>query len=227
MSKDQRRPDSGSWDRFWAADAQGFSKKASWAKQRICRIAAPYAAAGYRVLDAGCGSGYFSRYFFELGAQVTALDYSNKALALARAATGGRVQTVRADLVREDLAAVLAPAARYDLIFSDGLFEHFESREQDRILENFMSVLAGDGVILTAAPNRWSPWQILRPFMMPGITEEPFVLSGLRAMHERCGLQVIDSGGMNVLPFRLSPEFLGSAFGMLLYTVAAKRLDRT
>ena len=133
----------------------------------------------------------------------------------------GRSKLIQLAMLNERLDSVVED--RFDLIFSDGLFEHFDEAEQYRIMQNFLAVLAGDGKIVTFVPNRWSPWQIIRPWFMPGIEEKPFCLSGLVNMHKRNGLRVFQSGGINVLPFGISPEFLFSKyFGMLLYVVAGQ-----
>lgn len=176
---------------------------------------------GMNVLDAGCGTGFFSRFFCEQGHQTVALDYSDEALAITKKMTQGNATLLKADMLTENLQEVVD--ARYDLIFSDGLFEHFPMEEQDRILQNLKSVLSETGVIVTFVPNRWSPWELIRPFMMPGIKEDPFVLSELKRMNQRNGLEVVHCGGVNVFPFALSPDrILGKILGMLLFTVARK-----
>ena len=58
---------------------------------------------------------------------------------------------------------------------------------------------------------------------MPGIAEEPFVLSQLIKLHERHGLKILEEGGLNTFPFAFSPDnFCGKAFGMLLYVIASR-----
>jgi SAM-dependent methyltransferase len=151
---------------------------------------------------------------------VTALDYSQSALDMAAQVTEGAAKLIRADMVNDNLPARMSE--RFDLIFSDGLLEHFIPAEQDKIVTNLIAILNPGGVIVTFVPNRWSPWELIRPFYMPGIDEKPFVLQELLSVHQRNDLKVIDRGGVNVLPFRLSPEFLGSVFGMLLFTIAKK-----
>ena len=57
--------------------------------------------------------------------------------------------------------------------------------------------------------------------LMPGIYEKPFRREALLDLHG--GLEIVERGGLNVLPFRLSPErALGPRFGMLLYVMARK-----
>lgn len=70
---------------------------------------------GLRVVDLGCGFGWFCRWAREQGAaQVMGLDLSEKMLARARATTSDSLITYeRVDLEQLDL-----PAARFDLAYS-------------------------------------------------------------------------------------------------------------
>ncbi|MBF0620122.1 MAG: class I SAM-dependent methyltransferase [Candidatus Omnitrophica bacterium] len=206
------------WDAFWALQKTGGT--ISWSKRRILQVVALFLKEGGRFLDAGCGSGFFSKAFLDCGQQVTALDYSDEALKMARELTAGRVACLKEDLLSPGLDARVS--GRFDCIFSDGLLEHFKPEDQGRILKNLASLLTPDGYIITFVPNRFSPWEIIRPFLMPGITEEPFVLSGLVRLHERNSLSCHARGGINTLPFQCSPEFAAPLFGMLLYVVAKK-----
>jgi SAM-dependent methyltransferase len=210
--------DSSSWDRFWARGRAGGSGRVSWSKRRILAVLAPYLLEGRRVLDAGCGSGFFSKHFCDAGLMTVALDYAPAALERAAALTSGRARTVAADLLSPDLHVRLE--GPFDIVFSDGLFEHFAAGDQDAIMRGLAGLLAPGGLIITFVPNRWSPWQLIRPFFMPGIREDPFTFSGLGDLYRRNGLDIIEAGGLNTFPFRLSPDRLaGRAFGMLLFAV--------
>ncbi len=183
----------------------------------LCRYTHP----GQRALDAGCGSGFFAKYFADQGMTVTAFDYSPVALNITKHTTQERVPTVCGNLLTESLPSLLD--GRFDLIFSDGLLEHFPQPDQDTIMQNLISVLNEKGFLITVVPNRWSPWEIIRPIFMPGIEERPFVLSQLDNLHTRQGLKIIQRGGLNTLPFAFSFEGLvAKYFGMLLFTVAQK-----
>ncbi len=210
------------WNDFWGREQAKRFGRISYSKQRIISILKPYFNDGDAALDAGCGSGFFSAVFCDFGMKTVSIDYSQQALDLTKHNTDGRSQCVQADLLASGLAQRCGQA--FDLIFSDGLFEHFSEQNKDGILKNFISVLNDDGVLVTVVPNLWSPWQLIRPFLMPGIEEKPFVLRNLIRLHERNGLTVFDSGGLNVLPFRFSPEVVAPKLGMLLYVAARKRL---
>ncbi len=214
-------PKEGEWNHFWTSQNYKSIQKTSWSKKRIIKVIAPYLKSAKNVLDAGCGSGFFSKYFFDRNLNVTALDYSAKALAMTKIMTEGRVTLVEADLLSGNLKEKINNT--FDLIFTDGLLEHFSEDEQDKIMQNFKSLLSGNGYLLTFVPNRFSPWELIRPFYMPGIAETPFVSGGLISLHKRNNLKIIESGGINTLPFRFSPDkIFGRYFGMLLYAVAKK-----
>lgn len=221
FANNRPNPRAGDWDQYWERDQTQRFTRLSWSKRRIMKVLAPYARSGLKALDAGCGSGFFSRFFCEQGMSVTALDYSQEALDIARNLTKGRAALVQCDLLDPKVPEKIQD--RYDLIFTDGLFEHFTVEQQDQIVLNFKALLNSGGHIVTFVPNRFSPWELIRPFYMPGIHEKPFTFSGLMRLNRRNGLNVIRSGGVNTWPFAFSPDQIcGRAFGMLLYTIAQK-----
>ncbi len=216
-------PQAHNWTNYWRLDQTQQFTRVSWSKRRIMRVLAPFASSGKKALDAGCGSGFFSKYFCDQNMDVVALDYAQGALDIARRMTEGKATLVQEDLVKPELAKRLPQ--RFDLIFSDGLMEHFSLQDQDHIFQNLKSVLRDDGVLITFVPNKWSPWELIRPFYMPGIEEKPFVLRELIALNERNGFKVIEQGGLNTLPWAFSPDkILGTTFGMLLYTISRREI---
>ncbi len=221
-TKNLELPGAQDWNHYWELGQTQRFTRVSWSKRRIIRVLQPYVRPGDYALDAGCGSGFFSQFFCESGMQTTALDYSRSALEIAGSKTRGRAKLVQANLVEEELAGQLSE--RYHIIFTDGLLEHFVPSDQDRIIRNLSGVLAENGVIVTFVPNRWSPWELIRPMYMPGIKEDPFRLGELVDLHQRNNLLVLDRGGVNTVPFAFSPDGLcGAAFGMLLYNIAKLR----
>ena len=214
-------PNHADWDRFWNNDSTRKFTQISWSKRRILRVLKPYVICGQKAMDAGCGSGFFSKYFCDEGMPTVSLDYSRSALEIASRATAGRSIVIQKDLLNDRLVQDFDD--RFDLIFSDGLLEHFSVQDQDRIVQNLKAVLNPQGVLITFVPNRFSPWELIRPWFMPGIEETPFVLKELIDLNQRNGFKVTAQGGVNTFPFSFSPDrFLGDVFGMLLYTIAKK-----
>ena len=207
------------WNDFWSGRPDKQLTKPSWSKRRMMKILDKYIDKYMTVLDAGCGSGFFSNFFISRGCKVYSLDYSEKALEIARKITQNKsFKYLNRDLLDESLG--LEFKNTFDLIFTDGLFEHFSQEEQERIMKTFMAMKKKEGLIVTFVPNRYSFWTIVRPMFMHGIKEKPFTLRALTSFIEGLGQKVIEKGGINVLPVKHSPEFLGERIGMLVYTVS-------
>ena len=203
------------WDNFWKTRKAGDS----WSKKRAIDVLSKYLKAGMDVLDAGCGSGFFSRYFLSCGCEVHSMDYSEEALSTTKRITDNKCKMyVKGDILdREGLSNI---GKRFDVIFTDGLLEHYSAEEQDRIIQNLKFIKKENGCMINFAPNRFSLWSLVRPFLMR-IQESPFTMSGFLSLHARNNLKLIAHGGISVLPFRISPEgLLGRHFGMLLYCVS-------
>ena len=118
--------------------------------------------AGLRVLDLGCGLGWFSRWAASSGAaSVLGTDLSANMLDRARAqAGGGNVRFERADL--EDPAL---PAAAFDLIYSGLVLHYVEhlpqllARLHQALVPNGRLVFSVEHPLFTAPSN--PAWQTL------------------------------------------------------------------
>lgn len=206
------------WNQFWGRNIDSRFTQKSWSKIRIINLLNPKINPQMSVLDAGSGSGFFSSYFISKGCSVYSLDYSDNALEMTKKITSNRSKEyIKEDLVNPDFGNKYSN--RFDLIFTDGLFEHFNQTDQQKIMANFKKAKRDSGLIATFVPNRFSWWQLIRPVFMPNIYEKPFSLEMLELLHR--GMQIDSKGGINVLPFRFSPDrLLGPCFGMILYCFA-------
>ena len=88
--------------------------------------------AGARILEVGAGSGRDSLHLAGLGARVTILDYSESALAATRRACG---EAEGVELLRGDALALPFPDKSFDVVFHQGLLEHFRD-PMPLLLEN-------------------------------------------------------------------------------------------
>ena len=211
-------PTSQSWNNFWELKSASKLSRPSQSKRRMMALLDTVIEPGMRALDAGCGSGFFSKYFNDCGCETYTLDYSRDALELAREVTEGKSKEYLCDnLLDPEFGS--RHTGRYDVIFTDGLFEHFVQRDQVRIIDNFVAAKSERGTITTFVPNLLTWWTPLRPFLMPGIEETPFTLEVLKNLHSP--LEIERCGGINVIPLPFSPDaLLGSRFGMLVYCFA-------
>lgn len=207
----------GKWDRYWAT----YKLRPGWSKKRMEKIIDPVLrkiSKKNRILDAGCGSGYFTTYFASKGFDVYAIDNSEKA----RKITKKRISDfkLKARVENRNVLNTRYPKNYFRVIFTDGLLEHFNNPLL--VLLEFKRILKTRGKILTFAPNKFSYWILLKPFVMKEIKEHPFTLKQLVVLHKEAGFTILESGGLNVIPFRYSPEFLAKKLGRILYVIGEK-----
>ena len=100
---------------------------------------------GDRVLDIGCGDGFFSKRFLaSTGAQVDALDIDPGALTVARRFNPD--PHVRFWLT--DATETPFPSDRYEVVVWDGALAHFPAETTQGMLRKIASVLSPDGIFV-------------------------------------------------------------------------------
>lgn len=196
------------WEKYW----KGKKVEASINKRRMMEALDGYTRG--MVLDAGCGSGFFSKFFVDKNCNVFALDYSRESLKL----TGSLDQKIR--LIKGDVLKTPFDDETFDLIFSDGLLEHYKN--PIGIVSEFERLVKKKGIVATFVPNIISYWIFIKRFKLGKIQEYRFSLNKLIELHERVGFKVIESGGLSVLPSKVSPEFLAKYIGRIIYVIAEK-----
>jgi len=101
---------------------------------------------GQSVLDAGCGDGRFCYELRGQGFRVTGMDYSDRALAFARAFCPDT------EFIRQDLTQ-LQPDRTFDVVVLIEVLEHFPPDMVARVLASLRSCLAQDGRIIISVPS--------------------------------------------------------------------------
>ncbi len=207
------------WDNFWKRRSVFKITEVSWSKRRIIMALDRYVTMPHlRVLDAGCGSGFFAKYFVEKGCDVWACDYSAEAIRITQKTTGNQCRAyLKIDLLDTEFCEKNRDF--FDIVFTDGLFEHFSAVQQKQLIANFVFIKKREGKIITFVPNKYSWWTFVRPLLMHEIPERPFTIRGLKTLHS--DLEIIEYGGVNIIPVKYSPDiFFGDKFGMLIFVVA-------
>jgi len=118
-----------------------------------------------RVLDAGCGQGFFAAFFAENGWDVAATDFSHHGIET----HNPQLEDVflKGDLLRV-LDELQEKGERFDLVNLHGVLEHLV--DPGGILGLAQGVLQDGGVLRVAVPNDYSDFQ--RMLLERGVTDE-------------------------------------------------------
>jgi SAM-dependent methyltransferase len=115
-------------------------------------LAALEPVAGLRILDAGCGPGFYAQELADRGADVTAFDASAVMVSLARARLGGRAVVDRAVLG----AALPYPDYAFDLIVC-ALAIHYAD-DRGAAFTEFFRVLRPGGALVISTQHPVMDW---------------------------------------------------------------------
>ena len=105
---------------------------------------------GMRVLEVGCGTGYFTRELARLGAEVIAIDVSPELLEIAKANCS--MSNVRYEI--QDASALSYSDAMFDSVVGSSVLHHLEIKEA---LQEIYRVLKPGGAVYFTEPNMLNP----------------------------------------------------------------------
>lgn len=157
-----------------------------------------------RILDVGCGNGFFTYYFEKISDYIVGLDYSNFMLSI----------NAHKPLVRASVLYMPFKENSFDIVFSSNFLHHLEEpiralSEMKRVSKEFVAI---------SEPNRNNPLMFLFSIL---VKEESgglkFSLFYLKRLIELAGLGTIYSTRLGSIVPNKTPKFL---LGIL------KRLDR-
>lgn len=128
------------------------------------------------ILEPGCGSGKFSLVFVSQGHKVVTLDYVFDVLQ--------GVQTTQAQLGKRwhgwlrfcqgSLERLPFPDDTFDLVFNEGVIEHWLDREErHNVLKEMVRVVKPGGVVTVIVPNGVHPLISVWEARLPGFMTAP------------------------------------------------------
>jgi ubiquinone/menaquinone biosynthesis C-methylase UbiE len=114
---------------------------------------------GARILEVGAGTGRDSAYMMNDGAELHLLDYSKNSLSLICKAlpVSSRVNPVGADAFRAPFRD-----ETFDVVFHQGLLEHFRPVEARALLKENIRILKTGGILLVDVPQRWHVYTLVK-----------------------------------------------------------------
>ena len=122
--------------------------KLRWARR--VKMLSKHLGAGMRVLELGCGTGYFTRELARSRADIVAIDVSPELLELARA--NYSAPNVRYEI--QNASALSYPDAVFDSVVGSSVLHHLEIEEA---LREIHRVLKAGGTIYFTEPNMLNP----------------------------------------------------------------------
>ena len=143
--EDKKKSEDDKWYELYKIDVEEFPTpddyfkyKLKYKKKMVKKII-KYAK-NKKVLEAGCGTGLVAGYLQKLGLQVTALDLSQKVLDYAKKiATNSNVLSP-CKYEQGDILNLKYKDKAFDVVFSNGVLEHFNDEELVKILSNQMRI---------------------------------------------------------------------------------------
>ena len=153
-----------------------------------------------KLLDAGCGTGYFTRRSLDVGADVVSVDIGVNLLQEAQ--KKGARKAVASDITR-----LAFPDDTFDVVISSECIEHTPSPAA--AVAELARVLRPGGIFVVTCPNRFWHWSCrlanalgIRPYC--GLENWPS-WSSLRDWSRANGIDVQQHIGFHLFPFVLTP----------------------
>ena len=210
------------WNPFWESESKEKIQNPRPRQKRAINVLDMYVRRGMTVCDAGCGSGFYSWYFLSKGCRVYCIDYSEKAIEHTKYTTQGRAERyLERSLLDNNLVSELRNT--FDLIFTDGLIEHFSNIEQKKLMGNLVAMKKETGIMVTFVPNILTYWEPIRRIFLhtPEVWEKAFTMRRSTLLIKQSGQKIIEKGGVQVLPLnKYSPEILARWIGSSIYVVS-------
>lgn len=122
-----------------------------WRHRVILELSKPYAARGWRMLDAGCGSGLYAIPYAQLGGYVVGVDLSPNNVARAQHRAKAANCEAHCNFVVGDIGQVNWPEA-FNLVLCSETLEYV--LEPDATLGNLSKSLRPGGHLILTTPNK-------------------------------------------------------------------------
>jgi ubiquinone/menaquinone biosynthesis C-methylase UbiE len=145
------------WDDYWKKQ-DDLDDAYSNEDRLIDALLAQLNPKGRKVLEVGGGSGRDSIRLAQMGAHVTVIDYVRSSLDVV--ARNAKRLNAQIELVHGDALSMPFEEGTFDVVFHQGLMEHF--RDPGPLLRENRRVLKEGGVVLIDVPQRWHAYTAMK-----------------------------------------------------------------
>ena len=197
--KESRREN---WETFWQekADVEQVYSNADRILRNLLRVGE---LGGKKVLEIGAGTGRDSFPLIRHGAQVVQLDYAESSLRILKRLADDFHLPVT--IVGGDTFRLPFPDEAFDVVFHQGLLEHFRHPQAEALLKENIRVLKRGGILLVDVPQRYHIYTVAKHIMMAAGKwfagwERSFSVGELRTRMQSLGLTPVLSYGEWMYP---------------------------
>lgn len=215
-----KEPDQSVWNRFWKRK-NDMNKVYPSSPSVLDAIKKNFKLEGMKILEVGAGTGRDSAELARLGAQVYVLDFAENSLKIVDALRTSENLQDNLQLVRGDAFKAPFPDNTFDLVFHQGLAEHFKN-SLPLIQENFR-ILKHGGHCLCDVPQTVHPYTVIKHVLIAmdkwfAGWEKQFTMGQLKQLMKDAGFELTYAYGDWMRPnlfYRMFRE-LGFKFGVEL-----------
>jgi len=108
-----------------------------------------------KVLDIGCGEGFYAIYLASKGFEVTGMDISENAIELSK--ENAEEQGVKIKFIAMDVADLDKINDKFDFVFEWAILHHIMPEQRQKYIENIKKILNKGGKYLSICFNNQNP----------------------------------------------------------------------
>lgn len=190
------------WDKFWV-DKKEFREVYSNSDRVVRNLIKVMDVRGKRILEVGAGTGRDSLPLIERGAQIFQLDYSEPALNIMKRIADEN--QIHVNIVGGDTFCLPFRDETFDVVFHQGLLEHFRPAQAEALLKENIRVLKKGGLLLVDVPQRYHIYTLIKHVLIAvdkwfAGWEREFSVTELRTIMIRLGLKPMHTYGEWMYP---------------------------
>lgn len=190
------------WEAFWQEkkDVEQVYSNADRILRNLLRVTD---LRGKMVLEVGAGTGRDSFPLMEHGAHVVQLDYAENSLRILKGL--GEDLSLPATIVGGDTFQLPFRDETFDVVFHQGLLEHFRHPQAEALLKENIRVLKRGGFLLVDVPQRYHVYTVVKHLLMAvnkwfAGWERSFSVGELRSRMRALGLSPVHTYGEWMYP---------------------------
>ncbi len=151
------------WDNFWSEKKEVHEVYSN--EDRVLRnVSKIIDLRGKRVLEVGAGTGRDSFGMVARGASVFMLDYSMNSLHIIK--NLAVEEKVEVNPIGGNAFALPFPDGSFDLVFHQGLLEHFREKQATELLRENIRILKRGGLLLVDVPQRYHVYTVMKHILI-------------------------------------------------------------